>query len=81
MDSSDEEVLLESCFFSQTIIRSKSKKKKEKDECAGNIYKKQENRKRIAFQVICKMNFLAKVMKKNVRLGPLLFIKILLKTA
>ena len=38
----------------------------------------------ITFQVICIMN--AKVMKKNVRpfkvwLGPLLFIKILLKTA
>ena len=50
---------------------------------------KHENMKtwkyKIVFQVICIMNFLAKVLKKNLRpfkewFGPLLFIKMLLKT-
>ena len=45
----------------------------------------EKQRQRITFQVICTMKFLAKV-KKNVRhfkvwIGPVLFIKILLKTA
>ena len=97
MDSSDEQVLLQSrCFLSNHQEQIKRKRKR---TWVWEIFRKRWNKKftinivgdarqwqRIESQVICIMNFLAKVMKKNVRpfkvwSGLLLFIKILLKTA
>ena len=76
MDSSDKEVLLESSCFLLNYHQEQIKSKK----------KRLWVRVREIFQVIFIMNFLAKVVKKNVQtfrvwLSPLLFIKILLKTA
>ena len=97
MDSSDEEVLLESCCFLlnyyQEVIKRKRKrtwmwdifKKEQNNEVVINYCRRQCQRQGIVFQVICIMNFSAKVIKKNVRLfkvwlGLLFFTKILLKT-
>ena len=92
MDSSDEGVLFWVLLFSVKLSSGANQKKKEKQEGTGNIKKITEQgvyhnvNDRIEFRVICIINFSVKVMKKNVRpfkvwLGPLLFIKVLLKTS
>ena len=75
------------------FIKSKSKEKEKGRRCRKHFKQEQNNKFTIihcrryifqgyktTYQVICMMNFLAKVVKKNVRIGLLLFIKILLKT-
>ena len=96
---SDEVVLLESCCSLLNYHHEQIKRKK-KRTCVREIFLKNDRTKSlpkfiagdtcqwksITLQVIYVMNFLAKVVKKNVRpfrvwVGPLLFIKVLLKTA
>ena len=95
MDSSDEEVLLESCCYHQEQIKREWNRtwiwemfKKGQNKEFTKIYCRRQlsMTQRIALQAICIMNFLAKLIKKNVQafkvwLDPFLFIKILLETA
>ena len=69
-----------------TWVREIFKKRIEQEVYHNLLQEMRVNDKECSFKVICIINFLEKVIKKNVWpfkvwLGPLLFIKILLKTA